>query len=282
METPVIDAALVRALISQQFPQWSALPVEFVPQGNDHRTFRLGDALSVRLPSAEGYVPQGDKEHRWLPVLAPLLPLPIPAPIAVGAPSGLFPFPWSVYGWLEGEVLPTDAVVTDATLAEDLAGFLVALQAAVPPGPLPGLHSAYRGAPPTVWDEDVRRCIPLLGSDGARAARAWSEAVTSEMTSLPVWFHGDVAPGNLLLRDGRLSAVLDFGCSGTGDPACDIAAAWMTFDGDAREAFLGRLAPDEGMLRRGRGWALWKALLWVESGGAEADRGTRVVAAVLG
>jgi aminoglycoside phosphotransferase (APT) family kinase protein len=281
MDTPVIDAALVRALVAEQFPQWSALPVEFVPQGNDHRTFRLGDALSVRIPSAEGYVPQGEKEHRWLPVLAPQLPLPIPAPIALGAPSGLFPYPWSVYGWLEGVVLPTDAVVTDTRLAEDLAAFLVALQAADPEGPPPGLHSAFRGCPPSVWDEDVRRCIRLLASDAGRATEVWAEAA-AETATTPVWFHGDVAPGNLLLRGGRLSAVLDFGCSGVGDPACDVAAAWMMFDGGARAAFLEALAPDEGMLRRGRGWALWKALLWVEAGGAEAERGRRVMAAVLG
>ena len=223
MTTPVIDTGLVRALIAEQFPQYAGLPVEFVPQGNDHRTFRLGDALSVRLPSAEGYVPQGEKEHRWLPVLAPQQPLPIPAPIAVGAPSGLFPFPWSVYGWLEGEALPTDGVIADPELASALARFLIALQAAGPDGPPPGVHSAYRGGPVSVWDEDVRRCIRLLGPDVARGARVW-ESARREMTTAPVWFHGDVAPGNLLVREGRLGAVLDFGCSGFGDPACDVAA----------------------------------------------------------
>jgi len=281
MDAPVIDAALVRALVAEQFPQWAALPVQFVPQGNDHRTFRLGDALSVRLPSAEGYVPQSEKEHRWLPLLAPQLPLPIPEPIALGQPSALFPFPWSVYGWLEGEVLPTEAVVTDPRLAEELAGFLLALQAADSEGPPPGVHSAFRGCPPGVWDEDVRRCIPLLGADAGRAARVWEEAGAA-ITAAPVWFHGDIAPGNLLLRGGRLAAVLDFGCSGVGDPACDVAAAWMMFDDEARSVFLEVLSPDEGMLRRGRGWALWKALLWVESGGVETAHGRRVVDAVLG
>ncbi len=281
MATPVIEASLVRALLAEQFPWWAGLPVEFVPQGNDHRTFRLGDALSVRLPSDEGYVPQGEKEHRWLPVLAPQLPLPVPVPIALGVPSGLFPFPWSVYGWLEGEVLPTDAVMTDPELASALAGFLFALQAAGPDGPPPGVHSAHRGGPVSVWDEDVRRCIRLLGPDVAGAARVWDSA-QGEMTTAPVWFHGDVAPGNLLLREGRLAAVLDFGCSGFGDPACDVAAAWMMFDGAARAVFLDTLAPDDGMLARARGWALWKSLLWVEAGRAEAERGGRVVAALLG
>ena len=255
MATLDIDAGLVRALIAEQFPQWSGLPVEFVPQG--------------------------EKEHRWLPVLAPQLPLPIPTPIALGAPSSPFPFPWSVYGWLDGDVLSTDVVLTDQALANALAEFLVALQAAGPDGPPPGVHSAYRGGPVSVWDDDVRRCIRLLGPEEGRAARVWDYA-RRDMTTAPVWFHGDVAPGNLLLREGGLAAVLDFGCSGFGDPACDVAAAWMMFDGEARKVFLDTLGPDDGMLARARGWALWKALLWLEAGGTEAERGDRVVAAVLG
>jgi aminoglycoside phosphotransferase (APT) family kinase protein len=283
MSVPVIDTELVRALIAEQFPQWSDLPVEFVPQGWDHRTFRLGDALSVRLPSAVGYVPQGEKERRWLPVLAAQLPLPIPAPVAFGTPSGLFPYPWSVFGWLEGDLLAVNSVVLDRSCAVDLARFLIALRAVDPAeGPPPGPHSAWRGSSPSVWEADVRRCLPVLDQDRRdRASQAWNDACAADSEDAPVWFHGDVAAGNLLLRDGHLAAVLDFGCSGVGDPSCDIAAAWMLFDGDARADFLAVLAPDERLLSRARGWALWKGLLRMEARGAESEWGERIVDAVL-
>ncbi|MBN9240856.1 MAG: hypothetical protein BGO97_14180 [Micrococcales bacterium 70-64] len=269
-----IDEQLVRMLVAEQFPQWAHLPVTLVPQGWDHRTFRLGDSLSARLPSAPGYVPQGEKEQRWLPLLAPRLPVEVPRPVAVGRPGQGYPLPWSVYGWIEGDVPAVDSVITDPALATDVAHFLLALQSASDDGPPPGAHSALRGAPPQVYDADVRRCLPL--APGAEAV--WDAACRATSREAPVWFHGDVAAGNLVLRDGRLAAVLDFGCSGFGDPACDVAAAWMLFDGAGREAFLAVLRPDPGMLARARGWALWKALLRLEAGEAE---GARILDAVV-
>lgn len=282
MGQPVIDAELVRTLIREQFPAWSDLPVEFVPQGWDHRTFRLGSDLSVRLPSAEGYVPQGAKEQRWLPILAPHLTLPIPEPVAQGAPGAGFPYPWSVYRWMSGSALPADSVVDDPAIARDVAEFLISLQGVDgTDGPAPGIHSAFRGSPPVVWNEDVLRCLPLLsGARRGRAEEVWRAACASEPTAPPVWLHGDVAPGNLVLRDGALAAVIDFGCSAVGDPACDVAAAWMMFDGGARSTFLSTLAPDQGMLERGRGWALWKALLWLEEDQGSAA-GARTLDAVI-
>ena len=274
-----IDADLVRSLVAAQFPEWRALTVEFVPQGWDHRTFRLGDELVARLPSAAEYVPQGEKERRWLPVLAQQVSLPIPTPVAVGAPGSGYPFPWSVYRWIGGDVLDTDSVIRNPDVAERLGGFLLSLQTADASGaPGPGAHSAYRGSPPIIWSDDVARCLPLVDpAQRSRLEMLWSEACESVPTAPPVWFHGDVAAGNLVFRGGELAAVLDFGCSGVGDPACDVAAAWMLFAGDARERFLHVLSPDPGLRARARGWALWKALLFLEEGGDRASVGQRIL-----
>jgi aminoglycoside phosphotransferase (APT) family kinase protein len=265
VERSAITPELVSALIADQFPQWAALPVTPVDlNGWDNTTFRLGAELSVRLPTADVYVPQVEKEHRWLPVLAPRLPLPIPQPVARGAPGRGFPRPWSVYRWLVGEVATADRVADLGAFARDLAGFLAALYAVDPSGgPSAGAHSFLRGAPLDVYDEDARSAIAELDGaiDAAAATDAWTAALASSWDGPPVWVHGDVTGANLLVVGGRLSAVLDFGCSAVGDPACDLAIAWTFFDADSRSVFRERLGLDDATWTRGRGWALWKALI---------------------
>ncbi len=262
---PVIDELLARRLVDSQFPQWAELsvePVEF--DGSDNRTFRLGGELAVRLPSDEAYASQVDKEQRWLPVLAPRLPLPIPTPVARGAPGELYPYSWSVYRWLDGEVASEQTIGDLTEFATALGSFLVALQRVdATGGPGPGRHNFYRGAPLAVYADETLRSIDALGSEIPVEAvkRAWDDAMAGGWERDPVWLHGDVAVGNLLLRGGRLAAVIDFGCCGVGDPACDVVIAWTLFSGSSRDAFRSTLGVDPGTWSRGRGWALWKALI---------------------
>ncbi len=260
-----IAPELVRRLVDAQFPQWSHLDIRPVAEsGWDNRTFRLGHEFVVRMPSAAGYEPQVDKEHRWLPVLASRLPLPIPVPIARGRPGEGYPFEWSVYPWIDGEPARRDRIADLPRFAEQLAAFLRELRA-VPAdgGPRPGLHSAYRGGPLEHYDAETRAALVALeGQVDTSAARAiWDEALASPFEGSPVWFHGDIAVGNLLVREGELAAVLDFGCAGVGDPACDGVIAWTLFDAEAAAVYREALGVDEATWARARGWAVWKALI---------------------
>ncbi|ANF31324.1 acetyltransferase [Leifsonia xyli] len=272
---PRIDVALVRRLVDAQFPEWRGLSVRPVEHdGWDNRTFRLGDELSVRLPSAEGYVEQVAKEQRWLPLLRDLLPVPIPSPVAVGEPGEAFPFPWSVYRWLPGTpVVLRGDVSRDAGLATAIGRFLVALRNAPTEGaPGPGTHNFFRGAPPTVYEEEALAAFALLGPEATRARSLWVEATASQWEGPPVWFHGDVAPGNLLVdARGALSAVIDFGTSGVGDPACDLVPAWTMFEGSGRDAFVATVGLDDATWQRARAWALWKAAITVRDRPDDAE-----------
>jgi aminoglycoside phosphotransferase (APT) family kinase protein len=262
-----IDAPLVRGLVAAQFPQWAGLPVRPVEfDGWDNRTFRLGDDMSVRLPSAQGYAAQVEKEHRWLPKLAPHLPLPIPVPLAMGVPGEGYPWHWSVYRWLEGEIATTARIADLREFAAALAGFLAALYSIAPAGgPPAGPHSFWRGGPLTVYDAETRQALAALAGriDVDAAADVWEAALAATWHGPPVWVHGDVAATNLLVKDGRLSAVIDFGCSAVGDPACDLVIAWTFLSGESREAFRAGVPVDAAAWARGRGWALWKALITV-------------------
>ncbi|QRY67382.1 aminoglycoside phosphotransferase family protein [Ensifer sp. PDNC004] len=263
--TPSIDAALVRRLLAAQFPQWSELDIRPIePGGWDNRTFRLGDRMTVRLPSAEHYVLQVEKEHRWLPLLAPQLPLPIPVPLGKGVPGEGFPWPWSVYRYLTGDTLAVERVDDVGQVAKDLTRFLRALmQADAAGGPMPGDHNFHRGGPSAFYDAQTRQALTLLAGDvdTMAAAEVWEAALAAPFEGAPVWFHGDIAWGNLLVENGSLSGVIDFGTSGVGDPACDLAIAWTFFDGESREVFRDGMAHDHGAWARGRGWTLWKALI---------------------
>jgi aminoglycoside phosphotransferase (APT) family kinase protein len=254
------DPALVRRLVATQFPDWAGLPIEPVPFfGTDNAIYRLGDELAVRLPRREKNVETLAKELRWLPVLAPQLPLPIPTPVAVGEPGAGFPFRWAVYRWVAGEA-PSSATVG----AGDLAAFIAALQRVDPAGgPLPGPHNAFRGEPLARRDGPVRAALRALSStlDVAAATSVWETSLAAaEWSEAPVWIHGDLDARNVLVRDGRLSGVIDFGCLGVGDPACDVMVAWKLFSAGSRESFRAALAVDGATWRRARGWALSQAL----------------------
>ncbi|NGO08726.1 aminoglycoside phosphotransferase family protein [Streptomyces sp. HC44] len=262
---PAIDVALVRRLVDAQFPQWAELPLELLdPAGSDHVIHRLGEELSVRLPRHAGAIGQARKESEWLPRLAPHLPLAVPVPVAVGEPDFGYPWPWAVSRWLDGEVATVEALADSSVAAVELAEFLTALQ---------------QFAPKNILDGDVREDLtgrPLADRDRAtRAAVTEVDGVfdTVAMTDLwdaalgapgwdrpPVWFHGDFHTGNLLTADGRLSAVIDFGELGIGDPACDLTIAFTLMSAGSRAAFRAALGVDDATWTRGRGWALTTAL----------------------
>lgn len=284
-----IDAGLVERLVAAQFPRWRGLPVRPVEvDGWDNRTYRLGDDMTARLPTAEGYVAAVAKEHRWLPVLAPALPVPIPEPLALGAPGEGYPFPWSVRRWLPGRTAAPDRVDDLPGFAVSIAGFVLALQRVdAADGPVAGEHSFYRGASPAHYDDGARRALAALEGriDTARAAAVWEDALRAPAWSgPPVWFHGDIAHGNLLVEGGKLVAVIDFGTSGVGDPACDLVIAYTMFEGDSREAFREALGLDDATWARARGWALWKALLTLAGATDDATAAVQrhVVEQVLG
>jgi aminoglycoside phosphotransferase (APT) family kinase protein len=260
-----VDAGQVRRLVAGQFPQWAGLPVRPVAGGGwDNFTFHLGDALVARLPSAAEYALAVGKEHRWLPELAPRLPLPIPAPLAAGRPGAGYPFEWSVSPWLPGEPASAEGVADAIGFALDVAGFLAALQCVdADGGPQPGLHNWFRGGGLDTYAGSAERALTALDGqvDTGLAREIWKTALAAPWDGVDRWFHGDMAAGNLLLAGGRLAAVIDFGTCGVGDPACDLAIAWTLLTPDGRTAFRDRLSPGEAMWARGRGWALWKTLV---------------------
>lgn len=280
-----LDEQLVRRLVAAQFPRWAHLPVAPVDrQGWDNRTFRLGDDLVVRLPSAVGYVPGVAKEERCLPPLARHLPLPVPEPVATGRPGAGYPYPWSVRRWLPGDTLEVARDVDRSAVARDLGAFLTALrEAPAAGGPAAGRHSSFRGCHPSAYGEEVQDALDVLRArvDTAACRGVWAHALTSAWPGPPVWFHGDVAVGNLLVAGGRLSAVIDFGTCGVGDPACDLVPAWTWFVGPERQVFREAVGLPDDAWRRARGWALWKALIQLARPGDRHEEQVRVLAAVL-
>jgi aminoglycoside phosphotransferase (APT) family kinase protein len=265
MRKPDITPDVAARLVATQFPQWADLPVARVAlDGWDNTTFRLGDELSVRLPSADRYVAQIEKEHRWLPVLARQLPLPIPEPVAIGEPTAEFPRPWSIYRWIDGDHATVVRIGDLPRFASELAGFLAALYAIDgKSGPGPGANNFFRGGPIATYDEESREAIRRLAADidSAAATEVWDAAIASTWTRSPVWVHGDFVASNLLVADGHLHAVIDFGCAAVGDPACDLVMAWNYFAGQSKDVFCTALPFDGATWARARGWALWKALL---------------------
>ena len=261
----IITTELARWLVDQQFPQWSQLDISPVARsGHDNRTFHLGEAMSLRLPSSPAYAAQVEKEARWLPVLTEHVSLPISAPIAMGRPTERYPLPWSVNRYLSGMALDQQIGVDPLVLAEELSTFLRELQQAPTQGaPTSGEHNFFRGSSPRVYDRQVQAVLAEAGDLATEAIQVfrerWTQAIQSDWSASPVWLHGDIAPGNLLIRQGHLCGVIDFGIMGVGDPACDYAMAWTWFPPDARRRFLQGL--DAGTIYRARGWALWKALI---------------------
>jgi aminoglycoside phosphotransferase (APT) family kinase protein len=252
------DAALVRRLLKEQFPEWAELPLDPVStSGTVNALFRLGDELVVRMPRNRPE-PWRDLEHEitWLPRLAPLLPVAVPVPVARGRPAGGYPLEWAVFAWLPGEnPVPGEEPLS---LADELARFVRALHAVELEGGPPSFRQSLAR-----MDEFTRQNLVALEGeiDTARAGALWEEALAvPEWPHPPVWIHGDLMAGNLLVEDGRLTAVIDWGGSGTGDPAVDLMMAWKVLTAEAMERLRETLGVDEDTWARGRGWALATAL----------------------
>ncbi|NUU74959.1 aminoglycoside phosphotransferase family protein [Paenibacillus xylanilyticus] len=283
-----ITTELVRQLIHSQFPKWKELPIAPVEKsGHDNRTYRLGNDMTIRLPSHERYASAVKKEMTWLPVFKPLLSLPIPAPVAEGKPTEEYPLPWSINRWIEGETVTYDNIVNLNTFAEDLANFLKELEAIDASKGIPaGIQNFHRGGNLAVYDSETRSVIDGLSGqyDQQLLLEIWNLALATRYESKPLWVHGDIAVGNLLVQDGRLSGVVDFGTMGVGDPSSDLVMAWNFFDDKSRDIFLGRMNADPDMINRARGWALWKALItyaWNEPDTESSNWGKRVLDVII-
>lgn len=262
-----INGVLVRRLLTQQFPQWANLPLVPVSSaGTDNALYQLGNELVVRLPRISWAAGDVDKECHWLPRLAPHLPLAIPVPLAQGAPGQDYPWGWAVYRWLPGEDATRSSSIDLDQTARDLADFVAALRRIDPADGPP----AARGVPLPMRDGPTRMAIATLAAsrdtcdsfDPRLATAAWEAACQAPAwDGPPMWVHGDIQPLNLLVYNGRLSAVIDFGGLGVGDPACDLIVAWNLLSAETRAVFRTMLATDDATWARGRGWALSIALI---------------------
>lgn len=259
-----VDEVLVRRLLSAQAPAWADLPLHLVePAGSDNVVIRLGDELVVRLPRTASAAVSLDKEQRVVPRLAPHLPVAVPAPVMLGVSEEAYPWHWSIGPWLPGRSASPGS--GDVRLAAQLADFVVALRAADTFGMTPeGSLRCYRGDPLVLRDADTRECIEQCHDllDSARVAAAWDRCVeVEEYVGRPAWIHADLQPGNLLVDQAGLTAVLDWGMLALGDPAVDCLVAWTLLDAEARSAFRSRVDVDDSTWARGRGWALSIALV---------------------
>jgi aminoglycoside phosphotransferase (APT) family kinase protein len=253
-----IDKTLARRLLVDQMPAYGALPLRRTASGGtENAVFRMGDDLAIRMPIRPDAVSGLLKEVRWLPVVAPHLSLAVPEVVATGEPGQGYPFPWAVVRWLEGEDALTARIDSMLEAARTLGFFVSELQGIdMTDAPPPGSEGFVRGLPLAGRDETFRaslaQCEGLLDVDAVE--QIWDDALAAPgWDGPPVWLHADLIPGNLLVREGRLAGVLDFGAMATGDPAYDITPAWHPLEGDSRRAFLEIVAADEATIRRARG-----------------------------
>jgi aminoglycoside phosphotransferase (APT) family kinase protein len=261
-----IDASLVARLLATQFPRWGHHPIEAVESsGTDNVTFRLGADLAVRLPRMSWTAGQVEQDLRWLARLGPHLPVAIPQPLAVGVAGEGYPYSWGVYRWLAGEPLRVDRLADPTLVAADLVGFIRALRNIDATGaPAPSDDPFSRGTPLAPRDALFREALDQLRDefDVSAVLSAWEASLAAATwDGPPVWIHGDLMPGNLLVANGRLTAVIDFATLRAADPAGDLLPAWYVFTGEARRVFRAELGVDDDTWARGRGWALSLALI---------------------
>lgn len=258
-----VSEAQLHLLIADQFPQWEHLPLKKLGRaGTDHTLFKLGTDLVARLPKIHWATGQGHSDAKWLPLLAPHLPLQVPQTVALGEPGHGYPFAWSVTNWIEGKA-PTLENVNPYLAAQHLGEFVSALRDIdVVGGPVK--TGTDRGGSLVARDELTREAIRQLGNrvDREQVLRAWEQALSAEpWRGEPAWFHGDLEPGNILSSGQRLKAVIDFGALGVGDPAVDLLCAWSLFSGPSRFVFREACCVDDDTWERGKGWALTTALI---------------------
>lgn len=257
-----VDAGVVRELLRSQFPRWSSLPVERLSSGGTvNAVFRIGTELSARFPLTAGGMPDLELEATWLPRLAPRLPVEIPSVVAQGAPGDGYPWPWTVLRWIDGDVAVEGELASPESVAADLAEFVTAMWRI----DFDGAPAAHRSGPLSSVDAETRAAIEALRDldepfDADVALRVWEEAVRLPAGAAS-WVHSDLMPSNLLLRDDRLAAVLDFGTVGVGDPASDLIPAWNLLPAAGRRVFRDAVDVDDETWARGRGWALSMALI---------------------
>ena len=283
---------LASKLILEQFQEFAHLPIsEVEKQGHDNRTYRLGNEMLIRMPTAEAYALKVPKEQALLPQLAShLATVSIPAPVKMGLPSSDYPYPFSIYKWLPGTSinLLTLSSGERVQLAFDLAKFLKDLQNITDvDGPEPGQHNWWRGDHVSVYDKGAREQIAELTDiiDADSALSFWEKACSTKWDKVPVWIHGDFAIGNMLVHKGKLSAIIDFGGIAIGDPACDLVIAWTYLKGKARDIFIREMSLDGDTWLRTRAWSLWKATFELcqlnDKGSSEAELQKRIIGEVI-
>ncbi|MDD9899382.1 MAG: aminoglycoside phosphotransferase family protein [Alphaproteobacteria bacterium] len=286
---PDITPAWAARLVAEQFPQWADLPIRPVRRGGvNNQTFHLGQDKLIRMPRAERYAAQVNIEQEWLPVLAQSLSCPIPEPLGMGKPSQGYPWHWSIYKWIEGENADTLKEPYQEQFAIDSAQFLNALyKVDATKGPLAGGQNFYRGASPAIYDKETRNAVARLKGvvDSRAAIKVWEKALASKWERPPVWVHGDFSSGNILVKEEKLAAVIDFGCAAVGDPACDLVIAWTFLTDAHRDTFKSHVQMDADTWARARGWCLWKALITLaklqDKNDAKAAEQHRIINAVL-
>lgn len=263
-----ITEALLRALLRDQAPELADEPIELVAAGWDNEIHRLGEAHAMRMPRREVAAPLVDNEQRWLPEIARRLPLPIAEPVVFGMPGHGYPWQWSVVRWHAGR--PLGASPTNRAMAEQLGTFLNALHE---PAPTEAPTNPFRGGPLIERGERVQRDIQehlpglIPHQTLAAVAERWELLLaTPAFDGPPVWLHGDLHPNNVLVDDGRLSAIIDFGDITAGDPATDYLLGWMAFEADAREVFRRTVGADDATWARGQAWALILSLVFAAQG----------------
>jgi aminoglycoside phosphotransferase (APT) family kinase protein len=283
-----VDAPLVARLLAEQHPDLAHLPLEPVGSGWDNALVRVGDGLVARLPRRAVAAEVVAHEHRWLPELAPTLPLPVPVPVRTGRPGAGYPWPWSLCRWEPGVVAAADPAFDPLVAARHLGAFLAALHV---PAPLDAPRNPFRGVPLADRVERFEDHLGLVAAivDAAALRACWADALAAPPWDHPaVWVHGDLHPANLVVHDGRLAAVLDFGDLTAGDPATDLAVAWMLLPAAARPALRAAAgagaAIDDATWARARGWAVALGLACLAGAADEpliSRIGRRTMTAVL-
>ncbi|HEY1530655.1 MAG TPA: aminoglycoside phosphotransferase family protein [Galbitalea sp.] len=250
-----LDEPLVRRLLREQHPDLAERELRLVANGWDNDLYRLGDELVVRLPRRKVAVPLIESEQRWLPQIARRVSVAIPTPFRVGRPSDEFPWPWTITPWFDGTIASELPFPEHGSLARDLAAFVSELHT---PAPADAPTNPFRGVPLAERAVAYRdRLASGRVPRGAELEAVWQSALQAKpWTGAPLWLHGDLHPANILARDGRLAAVLDFGDLTSGDPASDLATAWLTFDADGRAQFREALDYDDDTWERARGWTI--------------------------